>query len=411
MSRFGWRSAVVIVTVVMAIMGVASLGCSSTTVVADAGTNCGTGSTQCGDTCTVIARDPQNCGACGKTCAAGEVCSQGVCASSCGGGTNKCANECVDTMSDPRNCGGCGKPCGANEVCMAGACASSCAMPTTKCAMSCVNTQTDRTNCGMCGKTCKDGEVCTAGACQLSCQQGLTKCNSSMFDGGTPDGGLTGDFCTNLSTDNINCGMCGLSCAQGKVCSNGQCATQCAVNLLQCGNQCVDSTNDINHCGNCNTVCSGSNAACASSVCVQKYGFVAPFATDSPWSPSYWIAQAVTVTKNGSLVGLGMYSTTNNVAVKMAIYTNNANAPANLFLYCGASTLNAGAVEIACNPTNITAGIYWVVANFQAVANEVMSGISATTYYQSFAYASAPPNTFTPTVYSQNQFNYWAIVR
>src|SRR5262245_31139591 len=86
------------------------------------GTNCGTGSTLCGDTCTVVARDPQNCGGCGKPCAMGEVCSQGACASACGGGTTKCGPECVDTKSDGRNCGMCGTKCTAQQVCNMGAC-------------------------------------------------------------------------------------------------------------------------------------------------------------------------------------------------------------------------------------------------------------------------------------------------
>lgn len=208
----------------------------------DGGINCGTGSTQCGDTCTVIARDTQNCGACGKACAATELCSAGTCVPAAGGctmGTTKCGTECVDTKTDDRNCGMCGTKCGANKVCMAGACADNCAMGTTKCGNSCVDQQTDRTNCGGCGTTCKDGEICSAGKCAISCQQGLTKCSAPVADGGVADaaadasgdGGaqFTGDYCANLQTDNANCGQCGNACGFGKKCIAGQCSSSIPV--------------------------------------------------------------------------------------------------------------------------------------------------------------------------------------
>lgn len=204
-----------------------------------AGINCGDGSQNCNGTCTVVARDSANCGACGTACQAGQVCSQGACASACGGGTNKCGNECVDTKSDPRNCGTCGKACAANEVCMAGACATSCAMGTMKCGAACVDAMNDRTNCGSCGTTCKAGEICSAGKCAISCQQGLTVCNWATLEAGVPeagpwDGGIPwdagdaglqfgGDFCTDLRTDSYNCGACGNICNAGQRCVSGAC--------------------------------------------------------------------------------------------------------------------------------------------------------------------------------------------
>lgn len=210
--------------------------CSSTTVTGEGGINCGTSSVECSGTCTVVARDSQNCGACGKACAATELCSAGTCVPASGGctmGTTKCGTECVDTKSDGRNCGACGTKCGTNKVCSASACADDCAPSTTKCGQSCVNQQTDRTNCGGCGTTCKDGEICNAGKCAISCQQGLTKCTAQPLDGGVADaaadgGGpqITGDYCANLQTDNLNCGACGTACgAGGVVCQAGSCTS------------------------------------------------------------------------------------------------------------------------------------------------------------------------------------------
>jgi 6-phosphogluconolactonase len=44
------------------------------------GGGCGQGALLCGDTCTVTAHDPNNCGACGNVCGANEQCSAGRCA-------------------------------------------------------------------------------------------------------------------------------------------------------------------------------------------------------------------------------------------------------------------------------------------------------------------------------------------
>lgn len=256
MIQLNWKR---ILTATAVVAGVAiAAACSSTTVVnGDGGTNCGTGSQQCGDTCTVVARDPQNCGTCGKACAAGEVCSQGACASACGGGTTKCGNECVDTKSDGRNCGACGTACKSNEVCMAGMCATACAMGTTKCGMSCVSTQTDRTNCGMCGNTCAQGLNCVNGSCTLQCQQGQTSCpvNVQVQDGGADGGGSDAgggqNVCVDLQTDKNNCGMCGKVCNKGEGCANGTCGAVCGDGILSGNEKCDDGNNiDVDACKN-----------------------------------------------------------------------------------------------------------------------------------------------------------------
>ena len=243
------------------------------------GINCGAGSTVCGDSCTVIARDPQNCGACGKACATGEVCSAGACASACGSGTTKCGNECVDTKTDDRNCGMCGTKCSAGEVCNAGACAGSCTNGTTKCGNSCVDTKNDRTNCGGCGTTCKAGEICSNGTCALTCQQGLSKCTGNP-DAGVSDGGVSGDYCANLASDNANCGQCGNACPQGQVCSNGACALSCQQGLTKCaanpdagvsdgginGDYCANLASDNANCGQCGKAC-GQGLVCSNGTC------------------------------------------------------------------------------------------------------------------------------------------------
>ena len=266
--------------------------CSSdpgTTVItgSDAAVGCGAGSQACGGVCTVIARDSENCGACGTKCASGQVCSQGACAVSCGGGTTKCGDLCVDTKADGENCGACATKCASGQVCSKGACAGTCGAGLAQCGQTCVNEQNDRTNCGACGTVCGGGEICNAGKCELSCQVGLIKCAAPVSDGGVPDGGgvdasldggdggasLGTTYCANPQSDAKNCGGCGITCGSGKVCSNGVCATTCGGSTTTCGSgnnaYCANLQTDNTNCGACGTTC-GSFTKCTAGACATS---------------------------------------------------------------------------------------------------------------------------------------------
>lgn len=282
-----------VVAIVGSALGAAAVvgACSSNNTTGDAAA-CLPGSQQCGDTCTVLARDPDNCGACNTKCMAGQVCSAGMCASSCSNGTTKCGDACVATASDPANCGTCGTKCNMGEVCSNGKCGGQCAMGQTQCGMSCVNTQTDRTNCGACGTMCPQGLSCESGKCVLTCQQNFTKCpntsmvqpvdagvadgsvdgaseagmdasmDASMMEASVMDAGPIGEVCVDLQNDDRHCGMCGNACPGNLRCSAGKCAA-CQI----CGKTCIDTKNDSNNCGSCNNVC--GSGSCKNNYCCQ----------------------------------------------------------------------------------------------------------------------------------------------
>src|SRR5687767_14016379 len=102
---------------------------------------CPTGQTECvsGGTasCKTLASDPANCGACGRTCSAGQSCIGGQC--QCPSGTASCSGSCVDLKSNASHCGACGIACGTGTVCSNGTCVKgSCPTGTVNCSGACV---------------------------------------------------------------------------------------------------------------------------------------------------------------------------------------------------------------------------------------------------------------------------------
>lgn len=144
-------------------------------------TSCRQSDVQCGSTCTNVRTDPKNCGGCGTTCGATEVCDLGRCAAGCSTGLKQCGQSCIDTTSDPTHCGSCEKACGATEQCGNGQC--SCPAESAQCGGTCAQLESDPKNCGSCGTTCTSTMgVCSQGACAAGCATGLTDCNGACVD-------------------------------------------------------------------------------------------------------------------------------------------------------------------------------------------------------------------------------------
>ncbi|MEO7113285.1 MAG: hypothetical protein ABI183_22790 [Polyangiaceae bacterium] len=261
---------------------------SDSAVSISAASTCPSAQTACSGSCATLSRDPQNCGACGVTCGAGEECSAGECTTTCGGDQSLCGGGdagdagspyCASFATDNANCGGCGVHCGAGEMCSSGSCQTTCGASQTVCNGAdagvdagrggipfCATLSTDDENCGACGNVCAAGEACSDGACQLTCGATETACNSG--DGGTneTDGGAA--YCANFQTDNANCGACGRSCDPGQMCNNGGCGTTCEADLVQCGSSCVDPNSSTMYCGataDCNVDAGTTGHACAPS--------------------------------------------------------------------------------------------------------------------------------------------------
>lgn len=135
-------------------------------VQADAGQGaCLHGEIECEGRCTYIWSDPSNCGECGATCGADEVCRQGRCIFECPALRYPCGTECRDLATDSANCGVCGRACEHGEVCEAWTCRPVCSEPERRCLLQCVDLDTDLANCGGCSNACGSGEDCVDGVC------------------------------------------------------------------------------------------------------------------------------------------------------------------------------------------------------------------------------------------------------
>jgi hypothetical protein len=270
--------------------------------------------TVCGSDCADTNSDPNNCGACSRTCSAGQVCSNGLCQASCGpglvgcggacvdfntnsadcgkcgaacgegfrctGGTctcpgSVCHSQCTDITEDPANCGGCGYGCpsgspppivGDEEAlavmpvaryCNLGLCSLYCSLGTNLCGLSCVHTEVDDNNCGRCGVVCPGGSTCQQGACV--CANGA----ETVCDG----------LCVDTQTSSAHCGGCDAPCPEGVACMQGTCAVACPDDTTACGNSCVDLMTTKEHCGLCNQVCEG-NLVCTGGHCTCPPGWM-----------------------------------------------------------------------------------------------------------------------------------------
>jgi Stigma-specific protein, Stig1 len=205
---------------------------------------CPQGIVLCSCLCRDVSTDEQNCGGCGSTCTANQVCSSGECTTvqgysvsaslttltettylpatttplpttaGCAAGKTLCYGSCVDLLTNTGNCGQCNHKCIEGEKCSGGQCVFSyCLKPLTLCNGICKNLNSDMNNCGGCSKVCPSsvshGTVsCQNGVCKVTCEKDYGNCDGNIVNG-----------CESyLRFDANNCGACGVKCPSGYVC-------------------------------------------------------------------------------------------------------------------------------------------------------------------------------------------------
>jgi hypothetical protein len=270
-----------------------------------AATECPAPYATCGDTpsllCTTnLSADAENCGACGVSCTGygvglnlGARCVQGKCAFECINTATK-FRDCngilddgceTDIAKDPTNCGICGRTCAPGVRCVDGKCG--CPSGKRDCDGLCIDVTTNPENCGACGNVCEDPPdacdptppntvySCAGGQCgRLVCLGRNGDCNHDLNLGCASDG------CeTNLRNNPSNCGNCGVVCGPGQECrddGNGmECLDVCSTSGMQkCTLGCRDLRSDPTSCGACGNACPAARAhqiaSCTKGVCAME---------------------------------------------------------------------------------------------------------------------------------------------
>ncbi len=234
-----------------------------------------------------------NCGMCGRACSfanATAACAMGACVmGTCAAGFSDCdmspANGCeTDTRTSNAHCGACGRACVTGQMCSGTppACATVCAAPTTMCAGRCVLLASDTRDCGRCGNVCPAPPnavaTCAAGACEITCNAGFDNCDGNAANGCE----------VNLATTLAHCGGCGMACAPANatgVCTAGRCGIgACNAGFGNCdgnpNNGCeTDLRASVSNCGACGNTCTFANATatctagrCAVETCNAGFG-------------------------------------------------------------------------------------------------------------------------------------------
>ncbi|MBL8718930.1 MAG: hypothetical protein JNL79_23305 [Myxococcales bacterium] len=146
--------------------------CGAAEVCVGGACACRPGTTLCGTTCVDTTASATNCGACGKACATGEVCIAGACKTGgCSGGLTLCSGACVNTRTNPAFCGtggggggACGRACAADELCIDGRCEGYTPAPfCTTCPCSCGGRRCCPALPGGTAALCVDADACPGG--------------------------------------------------------------------------------------------------------------------------------------------------------------------------------------------------------------------------------------------------------
>jgi hypothetical protein len=328
--------------------------------------------------------DALNCGRCGNACGGVNVdavkCTMGACDyGTCSAGFADCDmkrdNGCeINTKTDAKNCGMCGNSCSAGQVCNMGSCEAACSTPLTKCSVTgtagyCSDLTNDPVNCGVCGTKCAPANAvaatCSASKCGYSaCKAGFGDCNANLADG-----------CETATTADVkNCGACGVTCTAANVgkatCAAGACGFDaCKTGYTDCdkvaANGCEINTNsDAANCGACGKVCAYGEV-CATGACVDPTGVsvIEPGNTTAATRPrdtSYSIGTAGSST---------------------IYYTTDGSTPT-----VGAATTKSGASPIVLGPLATGTVVKWFAKT--PLATEAVRTFTATTD------ATAPANNF-----------------
>ena len=229
----------------------------------------------CRGTCTDTASSADNCGACGASCNAGEVCSRGA----CGVLPTSCAVAGCPTSygCDPTDLK-CKPGCFRSQECPAGATCDAishvcrCSAGTHACGQMCVSDDSQAscgTRCDACANSgASQVPVCTAGQCDFTCAESTHRCaNECVPRSSIASCGLSCTPCTPPANAAATCD--GTSCEFTCLAGFHRCGSSCASNTstASCGSNCAACSSPVNAASTCDGVSCGFTCLSGSHLC------------------------------------------------------------------------------------------------------------------------------------------------
>jgi hypothetical protein len=216
-----------------------------------------------------------------------------------------------------------------------------------------------------------------------------------------------------------------LACQYGCIADGTDCRECLTDNVLECPSATSVHTctagrwSPITSCP-ATQVCSTKGCGCPvgkgwfDSKCVDLMGYSTQFNYVASPTAGFLGAHKITVTRTGTLRGLGVIAKSSGARIRLALYKDSGGVPSSLLAESPASDLATGSNHLKTNVSPVLAvGDYWISFTLEASASifQEAVGNKVIVYQVAQGFSSALPTTWTGTsMFMAYPFNLFALV-
>jgi hypothetical protein len=147
--------------------------------------------------------------------------------------------------------------------------------------------------------------------------------------------------------------------------------------------------------------------------CCSVYGNPTSFGGTGTYTAVSACVRPVTVAAGGTLVDFGIIGITPGVQTVMGLYTDSGGAPGTLVVQTAEAALVDGPLLIPVTATPISAGSYWIAAEFDGTAEvDESPSTTVTAYCDTTPFSATLPATFGASLpYTGRLANWYVLVQ